>query len=122
MPIVYTDTTGIDVPKSSDHIGTPALDDSPGVLLKAGEAYLTSCSYHNTTAADAYIQIFDAVQLADVTLGTTVADYVIVCKAHEGDGYSFPIPIKFALGICVFSTTAHDGSAAAIVDVWWGIG
>ncbi len=121
MPVAYIDTTGIDIPKSGDHIGTPALDDSPGVLLKAGEAYLLSCSYHNTTAADAYIQIFNAVQLSDVTLGTTTADYVIPCDANETDSVPISIPIKFSLGICVFSTTAHNNSTGAVVDDWWGV-
>lgn len=104
------------------HVGTPALDDDPGVLLKTGQALLCSCSYHNTTAADAFIQIFDAAALADVTLGTTVADYEIPCAANGVDTVVFAVPIEFKNGICVFSTTAQNGSTAAIVDAWWGVG
>lgn len=102
-------------------VAAPALDADPGKLLKTGTALLCSVSYHNTTGSDAFIQIFDASALSGVTVGTTVADYQVVCAANAADTVVFSIPLHFTNGICAFSTTAHGGSSDAVVDVWFGV-
>jgi hypothetical protein len=70
----------------------------------------------NTTAADAYVQFFDAAAVADVTLGTTRADWVIVTdfpiEVSSGDG----LPtngLNFEKGIVAASTTTAVGSTTA---------
>jgi hypothetical protein len=105
------------------HVGAPALDDSPGILLKGDTGTLHVLAYHNTTAADAFIQIFDVAALGSVTLGTTTADFVVPVAANICDNISFPNGgMYFQNGIAIFSTTAHGGSTAAVVDVWAGVG
>ena len=104
-----------------DHIGAPALDDSPGVLVKDARAGLVGYEMHNASAADAFVQFFNADALADVNLGTTVADYVVPILANDVKSAYFPTAINFDDGIVVFSTTAHNGSSAAIVDVWLAV-
>ncbi len=103
------------------HVGAPALDADPGLLIKAGQTMLCAVSYHNTTAADAFIQLFDVAAIASVTIGTTVADFEIVCAANGVGVVTFPVPIEFKNGLAAFSTTAQDGSSDAVVDVWFAI-
>jgi Ca2+/Na+ antiporter len=101
-------------------VAAGALDDSPGILLHTGPTNITSISAHNTTGSDAFIQMFNAAALADVTLGTTVPDYVVPLSANLTT--SFDASLHFGLGCCVFSTTAIGGSTAAVVDAWFGVG
>jgi hypothetical protein len=103
-----------------DHMWLAGLDDAPGILVKTGRAYLFNWDIDNTTAADAHIQLFDAAALADVTLGTTVPDYVIHSTSNANVTQALSKPISFVLGLCVFSTTTSTGNTAAIQDVSLG--
>lgn len=93
------------------------VDDSPGVLVQAGETLLYGYSILNTTAAAAYLQLFNAAALTDVTLGTTVPDYVIGNAASAVIGRSLCKPLSFSLGLVMFSTTASGGDTGAAQDV-----
>lgn len=82
----------------------------------------------NTTAAIAYIQVFDATA-ANVNLGTTVADYIIPLPANgratallaSGDPNSSPIAgsqrISHAKGCTIAATTTRTGNTTAACDV-----
>ena len=97
-----------------------ALDDDPGLLLKSGPTHITSVSAHNTTAADAFVQMFNAAALGDVTLGSTTPDYVIPIAANAT--LTSDLSLLFGSGCCVFATTAVGGSTGAAVDVSFGVG
>ena len=93
------------------------LDDSPGILVQTGETLLFGWTISNNDAAAAYVQCFDAAALTDVTLGTTVADYVIPNVASGIAAKSMYKPMYFALGLCIFCTTDATGSTAGDEDV-----
>lgn len=94
-----------------------SVDDAPGVLVRAGNTLLTGYSILNATAAVAYVQLFDAAALADVTLGTTTPTYVIGNAASDVIARSFAYPLYFALGLCIFSTTTATGLTGAAQNV-----
>ena len=84
--------------------------------VQIGESLLFGYNIHNTTAADGFIQLFDAL-IADVTVGTTVPTYVIPVGANGVPSEDFVIPILFKIGIVIASTTAVTGATGAIQDV-----
>jgi len=90
-------------------------------LVQAGETLLGSFSLHNTTAADAFLQLFDAASAGAVTVGTTVADYVIPVGASGIENEPLSVPLYFKNGLVIASTTATDGSSGAAMDVSFGI-
>lgn len=94
-----------------------SVDDDPGVLVQAGETLLYGYSILNGTAAVAYLQLFDAAALANVNLGTTVADYVIGNAASAVTARSLKKPLYFSLGLVIFSTTTATGSTGAAQHV-----
>jgi hypothetical protein len=87
------------------------------VLVQAGQTLVFSVSLHNVTAADAFFLLYDAAAIADVTVGTTVPDYVIPNAANAMVNMSFSKPLHFILGLVIASTTATDGSTDAAQDV-----
>lgn len=90
-----------------------ALDDSPGLAVKASQGILHALAIINTTAAVAYVQIFDKAAVADVTLGTTTPDMVLGLSANQAT-YFADMDIVFTNGIVLFSTTTATGSTAAV--------
>ena len=94
-----------------------SLDDSPGILVQTGDTLLTGYSILNGTAAVAYVQFFNAAALSGVTLGTTVADYVVGNAASAVTARSFNKPLYFPLGLCIFSTTTATGLTGAAQNV-----
>ena len=73
----------------------------------------------NTTAADAYLQLFDAASASDVSVGTTVPDWVVQADANDpsvGDGLPTD-GIIFDNGIVIASTTTATGNTAATQHV-----
>lgn len=82
----------------------------------------------NTTAAIAYIQVFDATA-ANVNLGTTVADYIIPIPANgratamleAGSNDMAPVAgsqrITHAKGCTIAATTTRTGNTTAACDV-----
>lgn len=90
--------------------GTKAeVTDDPNVLVY-------TIHILNTTAAVAYLQVFDA-DSADVTVGTTTADYVFGVAASGVRDIVLPKPIRHTVGFTVASTTARDGSTGANQEV-----
>jgi len=87
------------------------------VLLRAGDTLINSVDLHNTTAADAFFLLYDRASTGDVTVGTTVPNYVIPNTANGVVGRSFPIPLFFTLGVVYASVTTTDGDTAAAQDL-----
>lgn len=73
----------------------------------------------NTTAAVAYLQIFDK-QSADVTVGTTTPDLSFGIPANGALPLFFSDPVRFATGFTVAGTTARTGATGAALDVCIG--
>jgi len=102
------------------HHLTQDLDAAPVVLVQKGPTFLHNWSIHNTTAADAFLLCYNAAAIGDVTVGTTVPDYIVPAGANAIiDGQS-GVGIKFESGLCIASTTATDGSTDAAQDVSLG--
>lgn len=88
-------------------------------LLQGGRCNLTGLLAINTTVADAYVQVFNAAAAADVTVGTTVPDWVIFSPPGDvSEENSIPAPgMIFTLGIVVASTTTPTNATAATQHV-----
>lgn len=110
MPLVDSDVGALAV---SHNV---ALDDSPLILVAASSRLLYGWLIHNRTSADAYVQLFNAAEVGDVTLGTTKPRMVIPMLANDIDKRTIK-PVLFDLGIVIGSTTTIEGSSAAIQDV-----
>lgn len=108
----------------SDLLKADAVDNTP-VLLQAGHMTMTAARvFADTAAADIILQIFDAASASDVTVGTTIPDWVVALDSAAaavsgGDG----LPThggEFKNGIVVACTTTPVGNtgAAANVRIW----
>jgi hypothetical protein len=105
--------------------GVKEINSLTGTLTRVAgpNSTLTACRAMNTTAAVAYVQIFNAAAAADITLGTTIPTWVVtsaasVPSADDGlpsDGIEFP------LGMWAASTTLHSGSTGAAQHVRFAI-
>lgn len=84
-------------------------------LLFGKACELTSLKYINEDTAARFLQVFDAAAIADVTLGTTRPDYVLVAAQNAADNYHGS-GLKFNKGIVVAPTTTATGSTAAADD------
>lgn len=84
------------------------------IKASAGQLY----GYHlfNTTAAVAYVQIFN-VAAASVTLGTTAPTFSIGIPASGGVTVNFDKGIAFGTAISFACTTTRTGSSGATCDV-----
>lgn len=113
------------MPQSDNDIGalsvasTLTVDDSPGIAIKASAGLLYGWSIINTTAAVAYVQVFEAAAVGDVTLGTTTAKFVIPLAANGVINVALAKPIKLVTGIVAFATTTPTGSTGAAVHAAW---
>ena len=93
------------------------LDADPVVRVQEGYTLLHGWNIHNTTAADAFLLCYSAAAIADVTVGTTVPDYIVpvganaILSDHNENGIQFP------LGLCIASTTTTGGSTDAAQDI-----
>ena len=87
------------------------------VLVHTGAIILTAAHAINTTGADAYLQLFDAAAAADVTVGTTIPDWVVMSDFGVGlVSQSDGLPtngLSFRLGLVAASTTTPTGSSGA---------
>lgn len=110
MPVMRRDVGGL----AASY--TAALDDSPGILVKATQGLLFGWHIKNTTGAALYVQIFDVAALASVTLGTTVPYVSLGLAANASSSAAFPVPIACNNGIAVFSTTTAGGNTGAASD------
>ena len=113
------------MPQSDNDIGalsvasTLTVDDTPGIAVKASAGLLYGWSVINTTAAVAYVQVFKKAAVGDVTLGTTVADFVIPLAANGVVNVTLKKPINMTTGIVAFATTTPTGSTGAAVHAAW---
>jgi hypothetical protein len=88
------------------------------VQLKTGSGLTELWGWNiiNTNAAIAYIQLFNAANTGDVTLGTTVADFYITVPSGVGIQNLVMLDEKyrltFSLGLCAAATTTLTGNAA----------
>lgn len=98
---------------------TLTLDDTPGAAISAVSGLLYGWAIINTTAAVAYIQVFDVAAVGDVTLGTTTPRFVIPLAANGVYHFAMKKPIPFSTGIVVFSTTTTTGSTGAASNAVW---
>jgi hypothetical protein len=94
-----------------------ALDADPGITVKASQGLLYGWHIKNATPAALYVQFFDAAGVGDVNLGTTTPKLSIGIEANGKAEASYPLPMTFGLGICIFSTTTVGGSTDAASDV-----
>ena len=101
------------------HFDDDVVAAANGVLLRAGYTTINSIDLHNTTAADAFLLLFDepVAHEDNVVVGTTVPDYVIPNSANGMVHRSFPLPLVFQTGVVYASTTTTDGSTAAAQDL-----
>lgn len=90
----------------------PAADETL-VLVAAGARGIDAIdAYNGAGAADAYVQMFDAVKVADVNLGTTVPRWVLPVPAGGGNAPVYEEPIPFDLGLVVAVTSTAGGNGA----------
>jgi len=101
----------------SKQVGTTVIDvDSvnPNNAIRIGAIAML-----NTTAGNAYLQIFKTAAV-NVTLGTTVPDDVIGLPASGG--ISFPVMsggwYPGGAGFSIAGTTTRTGSTVALIDVF----
>lgn len=70
----------------------------------------------NTTAAAAYLQVFDA-DADNVTVGTTAPTYAFGLAANQSKNIMLQKPILHKTGFTVASTTTRTGSTGAAQEV-----
>ena len=83
-----------------------SLDDSPGLLIKAGAGMLHGWSVVGAGAG--FVQVFDLAALTDVTLGTTVPDFAIPVSTAPDSVMEVNWP--FANGCVLFCATTATGA------------
>jgi len=93
-----------------------ALDDAPGVAVKASQGLLYGWHIKNRDPTACYVQIFNAAAVGDVTLGTTKPKLSVGIEANGKAEASFERPFTFDTGIVIFSTETAEGSTAAVCD------
>lgn len=101
---------------------TPKRDVGAPQLISLGTTVLVLASVINTIAAVQFLQIFDAVQASDVTLGTTNPDLELQVPASGAANLQLDKGVRFMKGIVIASTTAEKGAvpSAAGVQVFPG--
>lgn len=85
------------------------------VVVKAAAGKLYALRLVNTTGATAYLQIFDALT-ANVTVGTTVPNWVIRLGANESLSLPWVLPVDFANGLVIAGTTTAGGNTGAAIS------
>lgn len=69
-------------------------------------------SVFNPSAALGYVQFFDAAKAADVTLGTTVPNWVVAVPTVATVTINPAVPVSFFKGCFIAATTTAGGSSA----------
>lgn len=75
-----------------------------------------SFTVFNTTAAAAYLQVFDLAS-ASVTLGTTTPRFALGIPASGSIFVEFEKPMLFTVGFVVAGTTTATGATGAALNV-----
>jgi hypothetical protein len=85
--------------------------------ITAGVARVTKVIAMNTSAATAFVQVFDCAEV-NVTLGTTVPKYQIVLAATTGFvDLDFGFADSFLIRMSAASTTTSGGSTGSAAGV-----
>lgn len=83
------------------------------VLLAAGPRLLHAVdAYNGAGAADAFVQLFDAANTAQVTLGSTVPRWVLPVPKGGGNAPVYTEPLPFEHGLVLAVTSTASGSSA----------
>jgi hypothetical protein len=106
------DTSG--VPASGVYTGT--VSGTKVEVTANTKSTVFSVHISNTTAATAYLQIFD-LATASVTVGTTTPTYVIGVQASGSVNLTFGVPIEHTTGFIIASTTTRTGATGAAQEV-----
>lgn len=93
------------------------------ILVQAGHVQVTAMHAINTTAAAAFVQFFDKATAAEVTPGTTIAEWVLRSPASSvSDGDGLPTHgLVFLNGVVIISTTTPVGATGAAQHVRTGL-
>lgn len=92
------------------------------VLIKPGRCIITAArAFIDTAAADIFLQMFDAASASDVTLGTTLPDWVVTIDSaaspvSSGDGLSTNGDV-FYKGLVIACTSTPIGAVTAAAHV-----
>jgi len=81
------------------------------------ESFVHDIVLGNTTAAVAYLQLFDA-DSADVTVGTTTPTYAFLIPASATVIINLSKPLHLATGFTIACTTTRTGSTGANVETF----
>lgn len=81
----------------------------------------------NISAADSFVQMFDAASTAAVTLGTTVPTYSFFIPKGDatnrgGMDKTFTVSLAFIKGLVIAATTTPTGSSAPATAIYLNIG
>jgi hypothetical protein len=87
------------------------------VQVKGYAGLLYALKLVNSTGSTAYLQVFHKAA-ADVTVGTTVADYAIRLAANESWTLLSSKPIGFDNGLTLAGTTTAGGNTGAAISVF----
>ena len=92
------------------------------VLAKTGATQVVSVrAFQVGLAADAYVQLFDAAAISEVTVGTTKPTWVVLTDFGSGEvsgGDGLPTHgLIFKLGVVVASTTTSAGNTGSTQQV-----
>lgn len=94
---------------------------SNAVKVEDHGVYLHMMTIYNTTAAVAYVQIFNAKSSA-VTTGTTDHAIAIPVSATDNDTVQWQGGLRLENGMAIAATTTPTGSTTAACHVFMGIG
>ena len=90
----------------------PSLSNSV-VTIKGSKTPLIFYSCYNPNGSDVYVQLFDKASSGAVTLGTTVANRVLIAPALSDTGpQQLTPPFAAKNGLQVAATTSSSGSTA----------
>jgi hypothetical protein len=84
--------------------------------VKDAPAKLYGVKLVNTTAAAAYLQVFDKLA-ANVTVGTTTPTFCFRLAANESVNIQFEAPIDFQNGMTLAGCTSATNSTGAAISV-----
>ena len=87
-------------------------------LLVARACVLKTLHFVNADAGVRYIQVFDADDIADVTLGTTAPYYVVPMGSSATGTIAFWGGLPLSTGCVVAATTTATGSTGVTADAF----
>lgn len=96
------------------------VDEGKDVLV-AQPCVMSVMHFLNSDASIRYIQLFDANDIADVTLGTTPPFYVCHMGVSAGGTVIFPRGLAFTTGIVACATTTPSGNTGVTADAFVSI-